>query len=682
MILIKVDLLSRPKHMKASFMIDDEEIKHVLMRGIRGGLNNLACRQGEDGGWVGPYGRPLFLIPIYVIAQVMGNRKISDRRAQGFLQTIFAGQNRDGSLGLFKGSKGCLFTSCIGYVTARLLGERPHAMRMVTLRSWIHHHGGPVAAAPWGKFTLALMNLYDYSGLPPTLPELWILPYALPFHPGRLWYQLRQSYLLISCLYGMRIQRPEDTLIRELRQELYADDYPSIQWSRFRYQTASCDLLVPMGKIGHLAYQALALFEKCRLRLLREYALQEIFKHIEYEERTSNFLLLSVLPASLAAILHCHDNSSPERLEKSFQALERYVWEQDNEVLIQGYNSTLLWDTAFAVRSMLASPFGSEYQHTLSLAGHLIRAHQLTAENPDAAAHFGSPATGGWPFSSKEHGGGCSDCTAEALHALLTLSPLLNQPVPPAVIESAINFMLARQNRDGGFSVYERQRVGSWIEMFNPTAVFGDVMTDHSFVECTSAVLQACALTPASRQLAHHPQWESSRQRALAYLRRAQAPAGGWLGSWGVCYTYGTWFGVVGLRAANVSPHDKALQNARQFLLSHQREDGGWGEDIASALAGRYVPAAESDIVQTAWAILALCHIHLPDPRPLDRAISFLLQSQLSDGSWPYCNPVGMCHQTCGLDYPNYPHYFPLWALGSYWHSRNYTYPPRGNPIS
>ncbi len=51
-------------------------------------------------------------------------------------------------------------------------------------------------------------------------------------------------------------------------------------------------------------------------------------------------------------------------------------------------------------------------------------------------------------------------------------------------------------------------------------------------------------------------------------------------GSWGVCFTYGTWFGVEGLIAAGAKPNDPAIQKACQFLVSKQRADGGWGEDF------------------------------------------------------------------------------------------------------
>ena len=47
------------------------------------------------------------------------------------------------------------------------------------------------------------------------------------------------------------------------------------------------------------------------------------------------------------------------------------------------------------------------------------------------------------------------------------------------------------QNSNGGFSSYETKRAGSVMELINPAEVFGDIMVDYTYVECTSAVVQA-----------------------------------------------------------------------------------------------------------------------------------------------------------------------------------------------
>lgn len=54
-------------------------------------------------------------------------------------------------------------------------------------------------------------------------------------------------------------------------------------------------------------------------------------------------------------------------------------------------------------------------------------------------------------------------------------------------------------------------------------------------------------------------------------------------GSWGVCFTYGTWFGVKGLVAAGKNFNNcSSIQKACDFLLSKQLPSGGWGESYLS----------------------------------------------------------------------------------------------------
>lgn len=54
-------------------------------------------------------------------------------------------------------------------------------------------------------------------------------------------------------------------------------------------------------------------------------------------------------------------------------------------------------------------------------------------------------------------------------------------------------------------------------------------------------------------------------------------------GSWGVCFTYGTWFGIKGLVACGMTyENSNSIRKACDFLLSKQLDSGGWGESYLS----------------------------------------------------------------------------------------------------
>lgn len=63
------------------------------------------------------------------------------------------------------------------------------------------------------------------------------------------------------------------------------------------------------------------------------------------------------------------------------------------------------------------------------------------------------------------------------------------------------------------------------------------------------------------------------------YLHGAQKPEGGWVGSWGICFTYATQFALESLSLVGETYEtSEASHRACEFLIQKQRKDGGWGE--------------------------------------------------------------------------------------------------------
>ena len=131
-------------------------------------------------------------------------------------------------------------------------------------------------------------------------------------------------------------------------------------------------------------------------------------------------------------------------------------------------------------------------------------------------------------------------------------------------------------------------------------------------------------------------------------------------------FIYGTLFGIRGLLAAGARPGDPALRSACRWLLERQREDGGWGEHHSGCLTGRYVPHGESQVIQSAWAMMALLEAGDPDWAAISRGARFLLEAQDGEGAWPKQDMAGVFFRTALLDYVLYRQYFPLHALGLY----------------
>jgi lanosterol synthase len=297
-----------------------------------------------------------------------------------------------------------------------------------------------------------------------------------------------------------------------------------------------------------------------------------------------------------------------------------------------------------------------------------LRDGQLTSELPGFREEYRDPSLGGWCFSDGRHRWPVSDCTAEALSAVLAIHEAPGVLAPTERMEEerlgqAVVFLLSRQNRDGGFATYERRRGGPLLERLNPS---GDVHAVHDgAVVCRVHRLGHRRACPCpGRASATSPRRGRPRHRARRPVPAwSQRSDGGYPGFWGINFTYAIFHAVRGLRACGVPADDPVPTGAARWLIAAQRGDGGWGEHYSGCLEGRYVEHPESQVVMTAWALLALMDIVDPRSEAVARGLAWLRQKQQPDGSWPQQAVNGVFFGSAMLDYRLYKSYFPAWAL-------------------
>ncbi|CAI8601101.1 unnamed protein product [Vicia faba] len=141
----------------------------------------------------------------------------------------------------------------------------------------------------------------------------------------------------------------------------------------------------------------------------------------------------------------------------------------------------------------------------------------------------------------------------------------------PEQLCDVVNFILSLQNRNGGFASYELTRSYAWLEKINPTETFEDITIDYQYVECTSAAIQSLTLFTQRYPQHRKVEIETCIAKAANFIESVQLADGSWYGSWGVCFTYGTWFGIIGLiRAGKRYKDSKSIRKACEFLLSKQ----------------------------------------------------------------------------------------------------------------
>jgi lanosterol synthase len=474
----------------------------------------------------------------------------------------------------------------------------------------------------------------------------------------------------MSYLYGRRTRAALGPIGEELFRELYGLPRERIDFGPHRRSVSATERCVEPGWLARRLGDLLALYERVAPDRLRRRALADGFTRILYEQRQTRYQALSPVNGLLNCLaIWSHDPAHAD-LEPSLTGVEAWRWEdRDAGVRYAGARSQA-WDTAFAAQALLDLPAvdAPRAAGALRRAYRFLASTQLTEDLPDREAAERDPARGGWCFSDGAHRWPVSDCTAEALVTVLRIheTPTLVDPadrIPTERLRDAVRFILARQNADGGFGTYERRRGSRLLEALNPSEMFRDCMTEGSYVECTGSAVAALArfrqASPGvlARDVGH------GIERAVRFLRAAQQPDGAWRGFWGINFTYGAFHAVRGLRAAGVAASDPTLRRAADWLAGIQRPDGGWGEHYSGCLTGHYVPHPESQVVMTAWALLALMDVLDPGVEPIRRGVAWLAAAQGVDGAWPQQSVNGVFFGSAMLDYRLYKSYFPAWAL-------------------
>ena len=127
----------------------------------------------------------------------------------------------------------------------------------------------------------------------------------------------------------------------------------------------------------------------------------------------------------------------------------------------------------------------------------------------------------------------------------------------------AVEFVLGRQNDDGGFGSYEPRRGSMVLKRFNPAEIYGNCMLEYSYTECTGSCVRALAY--AARELGEDmPKALRERVRTAvangkSFILSQQQEGGGWLGFWGINLTYGTMFSASGLLGAGLASSHPAI---------------------------------------------------------------------------------------------------------------------------
>ncbi|KAF9302335.1 Lanosterol synthase (Oxidosqualene--lanosterol cyclase) [Mortierella antarctica] len=646
----------------------------TALESARNGFEFFKRLQNEEGFWSGEYGGPMFLLPGLVITYYITGLKLPDGWSTEMIQYLLNRAHKaDGGWGLHIEGHSTVFGTALNYIALRLLGVDADHPAAIKARASLHKLGGATGSPSWGKFWMAALGVYDWEGMNPVPPELWLLPHFLPIHPGRYWCHTRNVYIPMSYIYGRRATAPLTPLTRQLREELYTQPYDSIPWHAQRGNICKADLYYPHTSLLKFLNGGLVIAEKVTVNSrIRAMALKAAYRQVKMEDENTHYLDIGPVN-KMMNMLSTYYEEGPDSYAFKMHVQNNidFMWVSKDGMMMNGTNGSQLWDTALLIQGVVECGLADEPQNHEAMRRGLkfLDDCQIKKNPPHMVEGYRDPTLGAWPFSNKFQGYTVSDCTSEGLKAVLLLQKLsyMDDRVSIERMHQAVDIVLAMQNSSGGFASYESVRGPQWLELINPAEVFGNIMIEYCYPECSTACVLGLTYFRDQHPTYRRGEIDATIERAITFILSVQRPDGSWYGSWAICFTYATMFALESLSSVGQYYHNSApVKAACEFLLSKQREDGGWGESYKSCEEHRYVEHEQTQVVQTGWALMALMAAKCPDQKAIQRGVHMIMSRQQPNGEWLQEAIEGIFNHSCSISYGNYKHIFTIWALGRY----------------
>ena len=435
-----------------------------------------------------------------------------------------------------------------------------------------------------------------------------------------------------------------------MRSELFVKQFDQINFSSHRNSIHARDNYNPKSWILNTVNTLLVNVWDPYLRTnrLKKWAEDYAWKLIQIEDKNTDYSNLAPVNAPMQT-LACFIMEGPDAysVKRHFERLEDFKWMKGEGMLVNGTNGVQNWDTAFTIQAAYEAGLAQDERFKPSLISALqYLEQQQTLEDRENISDIGTnwqngyrhPTLGAWGFSNRDQGYSVSDCVSEAVKSILILQAIPSYPklVSDERLFLAVDNILTYQNPDTyACSSYERRRGSPLLEYLNAAEVFGRIMIEYDYPECTTACVIALATFRKSYPEYRTADIKTFIDRALIYIRKDQRADGSWYGAWGICFTYAGMFALESLALVGETyENSERVQRACKFFIDHQMPDGGWGETYKSCETGVWHQHEKTQVVQTAWVIIALLHAEYPDVEPIKKACKLLMERQQSNGEW------------------------------------------------
>jgi squalene-hopene/tetraprenyl-beta-curcumene cyclase len=626
---------------------DNEPRRDAVQGSLQRAVNRLLQLQHPDGWWRGELETNVTMDAEDLLFRRFLGIDTADQRQQS-ARWIRSQQRDDGSWANFYGGRPDLSTTVEAYVALRLAGDEPDADHMAQARQLVHTLGGLEQTRVFTRFWLALFGQYPWAEVPVLPPEQILLPARAPLSLYDFGCWARQTIAPLTILCTLR---PRADLGFDLG-DLRAGRIPSrtrVPFDRFR---------APGWASAFAALDAfLHRYHRHPLRRVRELAMRRMASWI-VERQEADGSWGGIQPPWVYSLMALHAFGYPVDhpvIARGVAGWNRFtVLDQTAAGPIRRIEAcqSPVWDTALAVIALRDAQLPADHSALERAADWLVEEEIRNRGDWTVRRDI---APGGWAFEFDNDNYPDIDDTAEVV---LALDRVRTTPERHAASDRGRHWVAGMQSRDGGWAAFDADNTRDLLYQL-PFSDFGAVI-DPPSADVTGHVLEMLATRTTDGPTV---------KSGLRWLLNAQEPDGSWYGRWGANYVYGTGAVVPAMLAAGLPASSEPIRRAVAWLVAHQNNDGGWGEDMRSYTDPAWRGRGSSTPSQTSWALLALLAAESHYGRVINDGIRWLIDRQTADGGWdePYFTGTGFP----GDFYINYHLYrlvFPISVLGRYLH--------------
>jgi squalene-hopene/tetraprenyl-beta-curcumene cyclase len=613
----------------------ERECQAALNRAVEWLLEN----QSPEGWWSGELETNVTMTAEHVLLFRFLGLPLDEFR-DGAIVHILRHQRDDGSWALYYDGPADLSTTIEAYVALKVLGVDPQRPEMRKALTAILRAGGVANARVFTKIWLALFGKYPWSGVPSLPPELVHFPLWMPFNLYDFACWARGTVAPLTIVVSKKPIRDLGMDVGEIVRDGTQADLSRVRGSGW---------LMVVERLQKL-------YERLPIQPFRAEAQRRIAAWV-IERQEADGSWGGIQPPwvySLIALDLMGYGLDHPVMRKGIAGMKRFVMSDGEGWRFQACMSPV-WDTAWAVRALALAGFDRTHP-AMQRAVRWLLQEQIPDDAPgDWRMKCGETGGNGWAFEFD------NDAYPDIDDTTIVVLALLEGGDPGAVadsVERARRWTLAMDSRNGAWAAFDRDNTRELLYRM-PFSDFG-AMIDPPTEDVTAHVLEMLAALGCSTQ-------DPYVARGLEYLQATQKAWGSWYGRWGVNHIYGTWCvisALTALRPRDGNGIDTMLERARDWLLSAQNPDGGWGESCHSYRDESFAGIGRSTPSQTAWAVLGLQLAGRAQHPSTRRGLAFLCERQRADGTWeePECTGTGFPGDFY-INYHLYRHLFPTMAL-------------------